>query len=93
MVFTGFLSPGARLIALDQSRQAEAAPGVIDSEENGFLYMGVVGAPGSYYLVFLVSGAGNLILYHAFFTFYWFGEQAFNVTTKAEHGALSQSSN
>lgn len=28
--------------------------------------MGVVGAPGSYYLVFLVSGAGNLILYHAF---------------------------
>lgn len=40
--------------------------------------MGVEGAPGSYYLVFLVPGAGNLILYHAFY-FCWFGEQAFNV--------------
>lgn len=61
-----FLTPGERLIALDQSRQAEATPGVIDSVENGFLYMGVEGDPGSYYLVFLVPGAGNLILYHAF---------------------------
>lgn len=31
-----------------------------------FFYMGVEAAPGSYYLVFLVPGAGNLILYHAF---------------------------
>lgn len=40
----------------------------MDSEENGFFffYMGVEAAPGSYYLVFLVPGAGNLILYHAF---------------------------
>lgn len=29
--------------------------------------MWVEGAPGSYYLVFLVPGAGNLILYHAFY--------------------------
>lgn len=27
----------------------------------------MVGAPGSYYLVFLVPGAGNLILYPRFF--------------------------
>lgn len=65
--FTALLTPGARLIALDQSRQEAAAPGVIDSEENGCLYTGAVGAPGSYYLVFLVPGAGNLILYHAFY--------------------------
>lgn len=65
--FTALLTPGARLIALDQSRQEAAAPGVIDSERNGSLHMGVVGATGSYYLVFLVPGAGNLILYHAFY--------------------------
>lgn len=65
-LFTASLTPGERLIALDQSRQAEAAPGVIDSKENGFLSTGVEGAPGSYYLVFRVPGAGNLILYHAF---------------------------
>lgn len=65
--FTALLTPGARLIALDQSRQEAVAPGVIDSERNGSLHMGVVGATGSYYLVFLVPGAGNLILYHAFY--------------------------
>lgn len=36
------------------------------------------GAPGSHYLVFLVPGAGNLIL-TVLFTFRRFGEQAFNV--------------
>ncbi len=90
------LTPGERLIARDQSRQAEAAPGVIDSEENGFLYMGVEGAPRSYYLVFLVPGAGNLILYHAFyFLLVWRTSLQCQAAlrTRAEHGALSQSSN
>lgn len=69
----------------------------MDSEENGFLHVAVEGAPASHYLVCLVPGAGNLILYNAFFfffTFCWFGEQAFHVKrTEAEHAALSQSSN
>lgn len=43
----------------------KATLGLMHSEENGFLYMGVE-APGSYYLVFLVPGAGNVILSHAF---------------------------
>lgn len=60
----GLVTPAARLIALDQSGRAEAAASVIDSAENGFLYVSLmVGAPGSYYLVFLVPCAGNLILY------------------------------
>lgn len=64
----GLFTPAARLIALDQSGRAEAAASVIDSAENGFLYVSLmVGAPGSYYLVFLVPGAGNLILYPRFF--------------------------
>lgn len=58
--------------------------------------MGVEAAPGSYYLVFLVPGAGNLILYHAFyFLLVWRTSLQCQtaVRTKAEHGALSQSSN
>lgn len=70
--------------------------GVIDSEENGFLYMGVEGASGSYYLVLLVLGAGNLILYRAcYFPPVWRTSLQCQVAvrTKAEHGTLSQSSN
>lgn len=90
------LTPSERLIALDQSGHKEAALGVIDSEENGFLSKGVEGTQGSYYLVFLVPGAGNLIPYHAFyFPLVWRTSLQCQaaVRTKAEHGVLSQSSN
>lgn len=43
----------------------------MESMENGFLYVSLMeGAPGSYYLVFLLPGAGNLIFYTPLFSFF-----------------------
>lgn len=69
--------PLARLITSDQSGLANASASVMKSMENDFLYVWLMeGAPGSYYLVFLLPSVRNVIFppLHVlfFFTFCFF---------------------